>query len=111
MALDANTLAALAYELDCKLRGGRIDKIYQMSRSSVLLTLRSLGENYRLLLSCDASKGRICLTKQTFENPDMQSSEIILVLMKRYPGTAVSSSTATAKSDIRNIDIAFSLTE
>ena len=82
MALDANTLAALAYELDCKLRGGRIDKIYQMSRSSVLLTVRSLGENYRLLLSCDASKGRICLTSQTFENPDMPP--VFCMLMRKH---------------------------
>ena len=82
MALDANTLAALAYELDCKLRGGRIDKIYQMSRSSVLLTVRSLGENHRLLLSCDASKGRICLTRQTFENPDMPP--VFCMLMRKH---------------------------
>ncbi len=82
MALDANTLAALAYELDCKLRGGRIDKIYQMSRSQILLTVRSLGENYRLLLSCDASKGRICLTSQTFENPDMPP--VFCMLMRKH---------------------------
>ena len=84
MALDANTLAALAYELDEKLRGGRIDKIYQMSRSQVLLTVRSLGENYRLLLSCDASKGRVCLTNQTFENPDMPP--VFCMLMRKHLG-------------------------
>lgn len=82
MALDANTLAALAFELDDKLRGGRIDKIYQMSRSQVLLTVRSLGENHRLLLSCDASKGRICLTSQTFENPDMPP--VFCMLMRKH---------------------------
>ena len=81
MALDANTLASLAFELDDKLRGGRIDKIYQMSRSQVLLTVRSLGENHRLLLSCDASKGRICLTSQTFENPDMPP--VFCMLMRK----------------------------
>ncbi|MBO5408557.1 MAG: NFACT family protein [Clostridia bacterium] len=84
MALDANTLAALAYELDEKLRGGRIDKIYQMSRSQVLLTVRSLGENYRLLLSCDAAKGRVCLTNQTFENPDMPP--VFCMLMRKHLG-------------------------
>ncbi len=82
MALDANTLAALAYELDEKLRGGRIDKVYQMSRSQVLLTVRSLGENYRLLLSCDASKGRVCLTNQTFENPD--TPPVFCMLMRKH---------------------------
>ena len=82
MALDASTLAALAFELNDKLKGGRIDKIYQMSRSQVLLTVRSLGENYRLLLSCDASKGRVCLTSQTFENPDMPP--VFCMLMRKH---------------------------
>lgn len=82
MALDACTLSALAYELNEKLRGGRIDKIYQMSKSQVLITVRSLGENYRLLLSCDASKGRICLTSQTFENPD--TPPVFCMLMRKH---------------------------
>ena len=84
MALDACTLYALACELDLKLKGGRIDKIYQMSKSQVLLTVRSLGENYRLLLSCDASKGRVCLTNQTFENPDMPP--VFCMLMRKHLG-------------------------
>ncbi len=82
MALDACTLAALSYELNDKLKGGRIDKIYQMSKSQVLITVRSLGENYRLLLSCDASKGRVCLTEQTFENPD--TPPMFCMLMRKH---------------------------
>lgn len=84
MALDACTLSALAFELNEKLKGGRIDKIYQMSKSQVLLTVRSLGENYRLLLSCDASKGRVCLTDQTFENPD--TPPVFCMLMRKHLG-------------------------
>lgn len=82
MALDACTLAALAFELHEKLKGGRVDKVYQMSKSQVLLTVRSLGENYRLLLSCDASKGRVCLTQQTFENPD--TPPVFCMLMRKH---------------------------
>lgn len=82
MALDACTLAALACELEEKLKGGRIDKIYQMSKTQVLLTVRSLGETYRLLLSCDASKGRVCLTEQTFENPD--TPPVFCMLMRKH---------------------------
>ncbi len=82
MALDACTLWALAYELNEKLKGGRIDKIYQMSKSQVLLTVRSLGENYRLLLSCDASKGRVCLTDQSFDNPD--TPPVFCMLMRKH---------------------------
>ncbi len=82
MALDACTLSALATELSKTLQGGRIDKIYQMSKSQVLLTVRSLGENYRLLLSCDAAKGRVCLTEQTFENPD--TPPVFCMLMRKH---------------------------
>ena len=82
MALDASTLSALAYELNNALSGGRLDKVYQMSKSEALLTVRSLGTNYKLLLSCDASKGRVCLTEQTYENPD--KPPVFCMLMRKH---------------------------
>ena len=42
MALDCYTLMMLAEELNERLKGGRIDKIYQMSRVQILMTVRSL---------------------------------------------------------------------
>ena len=82
MALDCNILRFLADELNKELQGGRIDKIYQMSKTQILLTVRSLGGNYRLYASCDANKGRVCLTNQKFENPDVPP--VFCMLMRKH---------------------------
>lgn len=82
MSIDANILIALSKELDDRLRGGRVDKIYQMSKSDILMTIRSLGENYRLLVSSNASEGRICITDQVFENPD--TPPVFCMLMRKH---------------------------
>lgn len=71
MALDCNILRFLGKELNEKLVGGRIDKVYQMSKTQLLLTVHAKGENHRLYISCDAQKGRVCLTNQKYENPDV----------------------------------------
>lgn len=82
MALDCYTYMMLANELKDKLTGGRIDKVYQMSRVQLLLTVRSLGDNYRLYISSDASKGRVCLTNMKFENPD--TPPMFCMLMRKH---------------------------
>lgn len=82
MALDCYTYMMLANELRDKLVGGRIDKIYQMSRVQLLLTVRSLGNNYRLYISSDAAKGRVCLTEMKFENPDVPP--VFCMLMRKH---------------------------
>ena len=41
MALDAATLALTAGELDARLTGARIDKIFQPTRDEVVLMMRS----------------------------------------------------------------------
>ncbi len=82
MALDCNILKFLAEELKKELNGGRIDKVYQMSKSQLLMTVRSLGGNHRLYISCDASKGRVCLTNQKYENPDVPP--VFCMLMRKH---------------------------
>ena len=54
MALDCNILRFLGEELKEKLVGGRIDKVYQMSKTQLLLTVHAYGNNYRLYISCAA---------------------------------------------------------
>lgn len=82
MALDSYTHKMLAFELKKKLIGGRIDKVYQMSRVQLLMTVRSLGENHRLYISCDASRGRVMLTNMRFENPDVPP--VFCMLMRKH---------------------------
>lgn len=49
MPLDAITISALCDELRPQLEGARIDKVQQPERDAVLLSVRSLGRNRRLL--------------------------------------------------------------
>ena len=50
MALDAATIAALTQELSETLRDGRIEKVQQPEKDLILLTVRSAGENRKLLI-------------------------------------------------------------
>ena len=51
MALDAATLALTARELDARLAGARVDKIFQPTRDEVVLMMRSRAGGAKLLLS------------------------------------------------------------
>ncbi len=63
MPLDAICLSALTSELGEKLTGGRIDKVQQPERDMLLISLRSKGENLRLLISAGTGSARVHLTK------------------------------------------------
>ena len=69
MALDAATLALVAEELKTNLLDAKIDKIFEPTRDEVLITLRTRTETHRLLLSARSGSARVCLTKESFENP------------------------------------------
>ena len=69
MPLDAIYLSALTAELKDKLVGGRIDKVQQPERDMLLLSLRTKGENLRLLLAAGTGNARVHLTESSFENP------------------------------------------
>ncbi|MGB8955179.1 MAG: NFACT RNA binding domain-containing protein [Tumebacillaceae bacterium] len=63
MAFDGIVLGAVAHELATLLVGGRVDKIYQPLDRDLLLTVRSGGSNYRLLLTAHASYPRVQLVE------------------------------------------------
>ena len=69
MSLDAATLALVAGELKTTLLDAKIDKIFEPTRDEVLMTLRTRTETHRLLLSARSGSARVCLTKESFENP------------------------------------------
>lgn len=69
MALDAATLALVTAELKQTLLDAKIDKIFEPTRDEVLVTLRTRSETHRLLLSARSGSSRVCLTKESFENP------------------------------------------
>jgi predicted ribosome quality control (RQC) complex YloA/Tae2 family protein len=69
MSLDAATLALVADELKNTLLDAKIDKIFEPTRDEVLITLRTRTETHRLLLSARSGSARVCLTRESFENP------------------------------------------
>ncbi|MDR1687105.1 MAG: NFACT family protein [Clostridiales bacterium] len=70
MPLDGITAANIVSELKGKIKGGKIDKIYQPERNSLIMQIRSGGENHRLLLSAEPSNPRVHLTALPRENPE-----------------------------------------
>ncbi|KXS36887.1 MAG: fibronectin-binding A domain protein [Candidatus Frackibacter sp. T328-2] len=69
MALDGLVLNAIKYELEERLIGGRLDKIYQPEDELLTLRFRQPGENIELLLSAHPQDPRVHITEEDRENP------------------------------------------
>ena len=69
MSLDGFSMHPLAKELHAALSGGRIDKITQPNRQSILLSIRQPGRNYLLHISINPQNPVMHLTTKNFENP------------------------------------------
>ena len=90
MPLDAICLSALTSELSDKLTGGRIDKVQQPERDMLLISLRSKGENLRLLISAGTGSARVHLTKASFENP-AEPPMFCMLMRKHLVGARIAS--------------------
>ena len=82
MALDGIAISNIIYECEQKLLGGRIDKIYQPNRDEIILSFRSIGANFKLLLSANPSHPRIHITKIQKENP--MTAPLFCMVMRKY---------------------------
>ena len=69
MAFDGIVTNSVVYELNEKLIGGRVDKIYQQEKDEILIYIRNKGANYRLLLSSSSNNPRFYLTNNSKQNP------------------------------------------
>ena len=69
MAFDGIFLYLTKNEIENKILGSRVDKIYQPSKEEILFTFRTLNGVEKLLLSARADSARIQLTNQYIENP------------------------------------------
>lgn len=88
MPLDAIYLSALTGELRDKIEGGRIDKVQQPEKDMLLISLRSKGENLRLLLSAGTGRARVQLTESSFENP-AEPPMFCMLLRKHLVGARI----------------------
>ncbi len=85
MAFDAFFLTAVLSELRQKVIGGRVEKIHQPSRDTVILQLRCEGGREKLLLAANPAAPRLHLTAASPENPD-QPPMFCMLLRKHLSG-------------------------
>jgi Predicted RNA-binding protein homologous to eukaryotic snRNP len=88
MALDGITVSNIVCELTDKLLGGRIDKIYQPQKDEIIISVRSIGSNFKLLMSANPSHPRIQLTSVSKDNP-MTPPMFCMVLRKHIAGSKI----------------------
>ena len=67
MPLDSVAVSALSQELRGRIVGGKIDKVQQPERDTVLLTVRGGGENCRLAVCGGVGNARVHITDSAFE--------------------------------------------
>lgn len=85
MALDGLTLANVVHELSDKLIDGRIDKIYQIEKDDLLISIRSNRTAYKLLLTANSNYPRLHLT-DLIKNPQSEPPMFCMMLRKHLGG-------------------------
>ena len=84
MALDGIVLSNIVNELKSSILGGRIDKIYQPEKDEIVISVRSLGNNHKLLLTANSSYPRIHFIKANKSNP--LQPPMFCMLMRKHIG-------------------------
>jgi predicted ribosome quality control (RQC) complex YloA/Tae2 family protein len=69
MALDGILLNCILAELEDKIIGGRIDRVYQPERDEIHIVIRQNNQDRKLLISASPNYPRIHLTKTQKSNP------------------------------------------
>ena len=70
MAYDGIMLHRIKNLFTETIQGGRINKIYQISKYELLFTVRANRQNYMLLISCHPMYARIQLTSLDYPTPE-----------------------------------------
>ncbi len=85
MAFDGAALHCIVRELQEKLTGSRIEKIYQPEKDELHFILRNYGTKYRLVISASSNHPRLHLSDYTKENPS-QAPMLCMLLRKKLIG-------------------------
>ena len=93
--MDGLTVGFAARELNDILREGRIDKITQPERDTVVLVIRAGGANHRLLLCASPNNARCHLTMNSYSNP-LEPPAMCMLMRKQIAGARI--------AEIRQVD-------
>ena len=104
MPMDGLTVGFAARELDQALAGGRIDRITQPERDSVVLLIRAGNENKQLLLCASPSNARLHLTENRYSNP-LEPPALCMLLRKQLMGGRVLSLRQIGGDRIIHLDV------
>ena len=104
MALDGITIAALTYELNNRITGGRISKITQPESDEIMLTIKTNNAQERVLISAGASLPFCYLTDINLPSP-MTAPSFCMLLRKHISGGHIISVTQPGLERIIDITI------
>lgn len=90
MGFDGIVTRAVSHELSDHLKTGRILKIYQPTKTELILTIRSHGKNKSLLLSAHPSYSRAHVTSDSYHNPT-EPPMFCMLLRKHLVGSFIDS--------------------
>ncbi|MDR3590291.1 MAG: NFACT RNA binding domain-containing protein [Negativicutes bacterium] len=82
MNLDGLSLSPLVSELNAKLAGARVDKIFQPDKYTLIIWLRQPGETRALLVSANPEYPRIHLSESLPENP--LTAPVFSMLLRKH---------------------------
>ena len=85
MPMDGLMTGLVARELDAALAGGRVDRITQPERDTLILVIRAGNENKSLLLCASANNARAHLTGSRFANP-LEPPALCMLMRKQLLG-------------------------
>ena len=90
MALDGVFLHTVKEELDGKIIGARVDKIYQPSREEIVFQMRGTTGTYKLLFCTGAGTARVHITQTKIENPKIPPMFCMLLRKHLSSGRLIS---------------------
>jgi len=85
MAYDGIVVRAITDELGEVLKDGRIDKIHQPEKDTIIISVRTRNGGYRLLLCANPSCARVHLASSGMENP--MSPPMFCMLLRKHIGS------------------------
>ena len=104
MPMDGLTVGFAARELNEILRGGRIDRITQPERDTVVLVIRAGGVNHRLLLCASPNNARCHLTMGAYSNP-LEPPSLCMLMRKQLTGARITGIRQAEGDRIVHIDL------
>lgn len=97
MAFDSGMLACTLSEIRRLALGARVEKVYQPERDEIIIQIRSIEGEKRLLINAGSNNPRICFTAIRRENP--QNPPTFCMLLRKYLQGARLSSIEQANFD------------